>query len=426
MQEEISALQERVQSLTNDLTASSDENSQFHRQLQNQKTQFEQEQQANLDTIANLRHFESQIEAVRTASKNDLDAQIRRANEAHDRYQAEVVAHAEDVKALSAARDQLASVQSALSEATNKAETAQANLSSSEASWKSQRENLQKEVDEQQKRYVHLCRVPGIQLNGSGLHRCEDLVAQNSILHDHLENVSRQAALIKQVAEGQEPVNGEEPSEPPSEAKTVEELHAVIRYVRRERDVAELRLHLSKQEESRMRQQLEQANKRLDELTATMARERQQAAEQSASAVQHAELMEKIQSLNLLRESNETLRREAEAYLERVKGLEARLRETEMELSPLREQVRVLQAEIEARDRNIAMLEEDNARWKTRTQQILQKYERIDPAELASLKEELEKVKASLAEVEKERDAEKNRAEAIQTDLQDANTRVSL
>lgn len=238
--------------------------------------------------------------------------------------------------------------------------------------------------------------------------------------------MSTQAALIKQVAEGQEPANGEEPAAPSSEAKTVEELHAVIRYVRRERDVAELRLHLSKQEESRMRQQLEQAHKRLDELTVTLAQERQQASEQSASAVQHAELMEKIQSLNLLRESNETLRREAEAYLDRVKSLESRLRETELELSPLREQVRVLQAEVEARDRNISMLEEDNARWKTRTQQILQKYERIDPAELASLKEELEKVKAALAEAEKERNAEKTRAEAIQTDLQDANTRVRL
>jgi nucleoprotein TPR len=141
-----------VQSLTNDLTASSDENSQLHRQLQNQKTQFEQEQQANLDTIAKLRHFESQIEAVRTASKKDLDAQIRRANEAHDRYQAEIVAHAEDVKALSVAREELAGLQSHLREATHKAETAQANLSSSEASWVSQRENLQKEINEQRKR----------------------------------------------------------------------------------------------------------------------------------------------------------------------------------------------------------------------------------------------------------------------------------
>lgn len=138
--------------MTDDLTASSDENSQLHRQLQNQKTQFEQEQQANLDTIANLRHFEAQIESVRTASKNDLDAQIRRANEAHDRYQAELVAHAEDVKALSVAREELASVQSALREAVNKAETAQANLSSSEASWNTQREHLQKEIDEQQRR----------------------------------------------------------------------------------------------------------------------------------------------------------------------------------------------------------------------------------------------------------------------------------
>lgn len=126
----------------------------MHRQLQNQKSQFEQEQQANLDTINNLRHFESEIEAVRAASKSDLEAQLRRANEAHDRYQAEVVAHAEDVQALTAARKELASLQSSLMEAANKAETAQANLASSESSWSTQREALQKEIDEQNKRYV--------------------------------------------------------------------------------------------------------------------------------------------------------------------------------------------------------------------------------------------------------------------------------
>ena len=111
--------------------------------------------------------------------------------------------------------------------------------------------------------------------------------------------------------------------------------------------------------------------------------------------------------------------------MSRASALEHRLKDVEAELSPLREQVYTFSAEIEARDRNVKMLEEDNARWKTRTQQILQKYERIDPAELAQLKEELEKIKMSLEDVQKERDAAQSRAIAISTDLNDSNTRVS-
>lgn len=144
-----------------------------------------------------------------------------------------------------------------------------------------------------------------------------------------------------------------------------------------------------------------------------------------SSAAQHSELLEKIKSLNLLRESNETLRRENERHLQRADSLEKRLIQADAQLSPLQEQIRVFSLEVEARDRNVRMLEEDNTRWKNRTQQILQKYERIDPAELAQLKEELEKIKTALEDAQKERDGAQSRAAAISTDLNDANTRVS-
>lgn len=49
------------------------------------------------------------------------------------------------------------------------------------------------------------------------------------------------------------------------------------------------------------------------------------------------------------------------------------------------------------------LLEEDNERWKTRNQTILAKYERIDPEELQVLKNEVEKVQATLAAVEAEK-----------------------
>jgi nucleoprotein TPR len=73
-----------------------------------------------------------------------------------------------------------------------------------------------------------------------------------------------------------------------------------------------------------------------------------------------------------------------------------------------------LQAENETKDDQIRLLTEDNERWKNRNQQILQKYERIDPVELQNLKDQLEaanseqeKLKVQLADAER-----KNRAVA--------------
>lgn len=56
------------------------------------------------------------------------------------------------------------------------------------------------------------------------------------------------------------------------------------------------------------------------------------------------------------------------------------------ELEPLKEKALTLQAEVESKEHNVRLLQEDNERWKTRNQTILAKYERIDPEELSILK----------------------------------------
>src|SRR5208282_1101129 len=73
----------------------------------------------------------------------------------------------------------------------------------------------------------------------------------------------------------------------------------------------------------------------------------------------------------------------------RAAEFEAKVSQLTSQLSPLEEKVHVLQAEIEAKDDQIRLLTEDNERWKNRNQQILQKYERIDPVELQNLKDQV-------------------------------------
>ena len=83
--------------------------------------------------------------------------------------------------------------------------------------------------------------------------------------------------------------------------------------------------------------------------------------------------MEKINQLNILRESNATLRAESEASTRRAKDLEQKLAALSSELDPLKESARINGALLEEKDRQIARLEDENRQWKERNMQLLTK-----------------------------------------------------
>lgn len=93
----------------------------------------------------------------------------------------------------------------------------------------------------------------------------------------------------------------------------------------------------------------------------------------AATDAQHAELVEKIQQLNLLRESNATLRADSEAHSKRSRELDAKLKNILQELDPLRERARTMRAELDARNEQVVRLEEENRRWQERNSQLLTK-----------------------------------------------------
>jgi nucleoprotein TPR len=77
--------------------------------------------------------------------------------------------------------------------------------------------------------------------------------------------------------------------------------------------------------------------------------------------------------LNILRESNATLRSDCENYAKRSRELEAKLQRLSAELDPAKEQARMARAEIEACASQIKRLEEENSRWQERNAQLLTK-----------------------------------------------------
>jgi nucleoprotein TPR len=88
------------------------------------------------------------------------------------------------------------------------------------------------------------------------------------------------------------------------------------------------------------------------------------------------------------------------------------------ELDPLRERARTTQGELEARKEHVTRLEEENRRWQERNSQLLSmvspfllrlvledadiasQYDRVDPTEFQSLKDELENLRAEKSTLE--------------------------
>lgn len=114
----------------------------------------------------------------------------------------------------------------------------------------------------------------------------------------------------------------------------------------------------------------------------------------------HAHLLEQVNALNIVRESNATLREDALKAERKAKTLDERLRASQQKVQPLEARVRELDATVSQLQQEIAILNEDNDRWKTRNQQILEKYDRVDPAEVQSLKDQVAKLTADLVQAE--------------------------
>jgi len=98
---------------------------------------------------------------------------------------------------------------------------------------------------------------------------CKDLVAQNSLLHNHLESVSTQAAKIRDVANSSSTTPGEGEGDSPD--GKLAELRSVVGWLRKEKEIVELQLELSKQETARLKTQVDHLYQSLDQARASLA-----------------------------------------------------------------------------------------------------------------------------------------------------------
>ncbi|KAJ1658811.1 Protein mlp1 [Dispira simplex] len=331
-------------------------------------------------------HLQQILQQVR----RDLQQQTQLSQESQDKFKAEMNQHTQVARQLDELRSQHQAVQTELQTYRKQAEVAEANLRTSQTAWEGQRQLLDQTISDLIK-------------------RTQDLEHQNSLLHSHLETVSTQALRIRQSAPsdtGTDTMDSKSLTDTSTSLtnKTVDELREVVRFMRQDKDILQCQNELNLQENRRLKQQLEHHTRTLEETRVLLTEERQRYQEALLAPAQHADLLAKIQELNQVRESNAVLRTEAALHLNRIKSLEDALEQQCKELEPLCEQLHGVQAELDVKQAEIKALESDSQYWKDRTQQIMQRYNCVDPAEHRKVQEALQSAEERLTEATQARD----------------------
>ena len=369
----IASLQAQLETTASSLKSAENEFSTFKEEEAKKIDAYAAEEIKLKGLVETLQVNEKRLQEVVDQMKTDVSRQTQLATEAKQNYESEVAKHTEAAGALSILRDEYTQLKQKVLDLSLAAERATEQLHSSETSWESRRFTYEQEIE---------------QLKSRG----ESLSNQNKILLDQLERVSTQL-----VGHSDLPPNYTDT--PEFQASSEEQLRDIISHIRREKDMLDVKYDSVSKDLKNTTLKLRHAEASLENVRAELEREKSLVDEKIKLKADHEKVLAQLNDINILRESNSTLRQQSQFYSQKVTDLEADLTKLRASTTPLENQVRTLSAELETKTQQLALSQQDGARWRTRAQQILQKYDRIDPEELKQLQEQVETLKKQNADL---------------------------
>ncbi|KAI9885371.1 MAG: hypothetical protein M1823_002843 [Watsoniomyces obsoletus] len=385
MRADVRSLNEQVEELEEELENTRSELSHARIELVDNAGQY-LEERAKLDMeVARLKEETGQLDATAKSYQEDLKAQAEIARQAQLNYENELLKHAEAAKSLQELRREYNQLRTDSIQLRTEAEAARATLSQSESTWEETRQRYEGELSEMKTRR-------------------DEISKQNDILHKQLETVVSEIAALRQQRTHSMTGDGDDLSGPDATAdRSVDDLREVINFLRRDKEIVDVQYELSLQESKRLRQQLDYAQTQLDECRLKLDQERRAQSDSGRTTITHNELLEKITELNLYRESTVTLRSEARQAQSQLAEKSKQLEQLIEEMQPLRTTIQELQISKEAQEGELKLLQEDRDRWQQRTQNILQKYDTVDPAEVEALKGQVSTLQEELTQLQTEK-----------------------
>jgi len=152
IQADIQSLQERIRAAEVELATSSERIKELQNQFEEERKALIADKQTLEATIVDMSSSASHAQTDETERMNMMKMFEERVVAAEERYQRELISHAEAVKTVDGLKQQLAEAQTLAREKQTAADSAQSMLVTAEISWKSQKEALDKEIAEINKR----------------------------------------------------------------------------------------------------------------------------------------------------------------------------------------------------------------------------------------------------------------------------------
>ncbi|XP_052775789.1 nucleoprotein TPR-like isoform X2 [Mya arenaria] len=344
--------------------------------------------------------------AIEMSAKQECDHQTGIAANAEDKYRHELMLHAADVEALSALKKEMEGFNSQLSEKEEKCHIAEQKLADLLVSSAHREKLLTEEKDKMAARLA-------------------DLMQETKALHQQMTKLSNQVISIQDRAVASprgKPGSSTTPEEDAS--KSTEQLLEVIRYIRKEKSIVDGKMDVIETECSRLRQRCEALERQLDSANKQLGEEREQAQAGMQTAAQHAELLHRVESYNLLHDSNKMLREERDRIQTQLTQTEAKLAKLEETIRPLQSDMRDMQAQRDALAVEKKSLTAEMDRWKNRTNQLIEQSHKTDPEEHKKLLQEKEEFRTKNTALTEE--LQRVRTDLTKTNLEHAKLQRQL
>lgn len=315
------------------------------------------------------------------------------------KYANEMQLHSSDVQALTVCKEALNKVQDQVAEMQKARDIAVANLEMNIETWESQNKSVAEEKEQLEMRF-------------------KDLMTQNDELHNQLEIFSSKTLGVKEslmnlstdtetadVSMTDDIANTSQ-SHTDDHKSSNEHLLAVIRFIRKEKNVLYAKLDILNSHCQRLKDELKAAQKELSESVAAQFSGNDgkgvlaDSAVNSESFMKHEEILRKLATLNAITDSNRQLREERDQLATKVRELTERITKIEDDLVPMQEKNRQLQTKTEEQAVELLTVQKTALTWRKRATDLVERNNK-NPEDFKRLQNERESL-AKMLTAEKE------------------------
>ncbi|CAI5713702.1 unnamed protein product [Peronospora effusa] len=341
--------------------------------------------------------------------REEMTKMRRELETTQENYERELQLHAAEVSKSSTSRREIEQIRKTVREYEAEIEALNGKILSVEKEAQLQSETFQKRLDEV-------------------VEAKNAVVEQNKLLHSQLERAATQVRRAHEqemlkVVGTQLSVSNQEAGEGAAALSThekeVDDLRSVVAYLRRESEIAESKLELSQQEVQRGRAQIFSLESTIERLRGEVKALSDAASavgkQTTATSADDEKRVAQLEQLSLLRESNATLRDENQKNLAKLKTEEAKVSSLKAKLVPLQNAEVALKMQVTSLKQEVETLNDANKRWKQRVDQLVEKYQQVDPAEYDKVVAEKEALTKELTELKAEQTTLKNELETLRS-----------